>query len=92
MGRADVFGPKPSCCGCLVAIVHSTAKARLRASSALRTSWSEFPELRQLPDSQLRRRDGFELTDPRMDRTEYLREIDYCIIAIRVKRIRVPAA
>lgn len=32
------------------------------------------------PHEHRRMRDGFKLTDPRMNRKEYLREIDYCII------------
>jgi NADPH-dependent glutamate synthase beta subunit-like oxidoreductase/NAD(P)H-flavin reductase len=32
------------------------------------------------PQEHRRMRDGFKLTDPRMSRKEYLREIDYCII------------
>lgn len=32
------------------------------------------------PMEHRRMRDGFKLTDPRMNRKEYLREIDYCII------------
>ncbi|MDB5390918.1 MAG: glutamate synthase [Planctomycetaceae bacterium] len=32
------------------------------------------------PTEHRRMRDGFKLTDPRMNRKEYLREIDYCII------------
>lgn len=32
------------------------------------------------PAEHRRMRDGFKLTDPRMNRKEYLREIDYCII------------
>lgn len=32
------------------------------------------------PTEHHRMRDGFKLTDPRMNRKEYLREIDYCII------------
>ncbi|MFO0914993.1 MAG: FAD-dependent oxidoreductase [Pirellulales bacterium] len=40
---------------------------------------AELPELQQACDHHLRHREGFKLTDPRMTRSEYLREIDYCI-------------
>src|SRR5262249_41674323 len=39
-----------------------------------------LPEVLEGPDAQRRLRDGFKLTDPRMTRKEYLREVDYCII------------
>lgn len=41
---------------------------------------SELPEEIVGPPEHRRLRDGFKLTDPRMNRKEYLREIDYCII------------
>ncbi len=40
----------------------------------------ELPETLIGPEHHRRLRDGFRLTDPRMNRKEYLREIDYCII------------
>src|SRR5262249_1445860 len=40
----------------------------------------ELPEALAGPAEHRRLRDGFRLTDPRMNRKEYLREIDYCII------------
>jgi NADPH-dependent glutamate synthase beta subunit-like oxidoreductase/NAD(P)H-flavin reductase len=40
----------------------------------------ELPETIMGPEHHRRQRDGFKLTDPRMNRKEYLREIDYCII------------
>lgn len=39
-----------------------------------------LPEAIMGPPEHRRHRDGFQLTDPRMNRKEYLREIDYCII------------
>ncbi len=39
-----------------------------------------LPEAIMGPPEHRRQRDGFQLTDPRMSRKEYLREIDYCII------------
>lgn len=39
-----------------------------------------LPEALIGPAHHRRLRDGFRLTDPRMNRKEYLREIDYCII------------
>ncbi len=39
-----------------------------------------LPEAIMGPPEHRRHRDGFQLTDPRMSRKEYLREIDYCII------------
>ncbi|MDZ4685354.1 MAG: FAD-dependent oxidoreductase [Planctomycetaceae bacterium] len=39
-----------------------------------------LPEAMMGPVEHRRHRDGFQLTDPRMNRKEYLREIDYCII------------
>lgn len=39
-----------------------------------------LPEAIMGPPEHRRQRDGFQLTDPRMTRKEYLREIDYCII------------
>ena len=41
---------------------------------------AELPECLAGPQEHRRLRDGFRLTDPRMNRKEYLREIDYCII------------
>ncbi|MFN0053200.1 MAG: FAD-dependent oxidoreductase [Planctomycetales bacterium] len=41
---------------------------------------ADLPELLAGDDTHLRHRDGFRLTDERMSRKEYLREIDYCII------------
>lgn len=41
---------------------------------------SELQEAIVGPAEHRRMRDGFKLTDPRMNRKEYLREIDYCII------------
>jgi NADPH-dependent glutamate synthase beta subunit-like oxidoreductase/NAD(P)H-flavin reductase len=41
---------------------------------------SDLPELLAGPDEHRRLRVGFRLTDPRMNRKEALREIDYCII------------
>jgi len=41
---------------------------------------AELPESIVGPAEHRRLRDGFKLTDPRMNRKEYLREIDYCII------------
>lgn len=41
---------------------------------------NQIPELLTGPEEHRRLRDGFRLTDPRMNRKEYLREIDYCII------------
>ncbi len=38
-----------------------------------------LPEKMKGHDEHLRHRDGFKLTDPRMDRPQYLREIDYCL-------------
>ena len=40
----------------------------------------DLPEAIVGPEEHRRLRDGFKLTDPRMNRKEYLREIDYCII------------
>jgi hypothetical protein len=40
---------------------------------------ADLPELARGPEARLRHRDGFHLTDPRMTRAEYLREVDYCI-------------
>ncbi len=40
----------------------------------------ELPEAIMGPPEHRRLRDGFQLTDARMNRKEYLREIDYCII------------
>jgi len=40
----------------------------------------KLPEELVGPEYHRRLRDGFHLTDPRMNRKEYLREIDYCII------------
>lgn len=40
----------------------------------------DLPEALAGPDRHRRLRDGFRLTDPRMNRKEVLREIDYCII------------
>ncbi len=40
----------------------------------------DLPELMAGPEHHRRLRDGFRLTDPRMSRKEYLREVDYCII------------
>ncbi len=39
-----------------------------------------LPEALEGPEELRRLRDGFHLTDPRMSRKEYLREIDYCIL------------
>ena len=41
---------------------------------------AEFPESMIGPESSLRRRDGFVLTDPRMTPREVLGEIHYCIL------------
>lgn len=41
---------------------------------------TDLPETIVGPLEHRRLRDGFKLTDPRMSRKEYLREIDYCII------------
>jgi NADPH-dependent glutamate synthase beta subunit-like oxidoreductase/NAD(P)H-flavin reductase len=41
---------------------------------------ADLPETIVGPHEHRRQRDGFKLTDPRMNRKEYLREIDYCII------------
>ena len=41
---------------------------------------SDLPEMLEGPEAHRRLRDGFKLTDQRMNRKEYLREIDYCII------------
>ena len=41
---------------------------------------ADLPEALTGPEHHRRLRDGFRLTDPRMNRKEYLREIDYCII------------
>lgn len=41
---------------------------------------TDIPETIVGPTEHRRMRDGFKLTDPRMSRKEYLREIDYCII------------
>lgn len=41
---------------------------------------ANLPEAIMGPPEHHRPRDGFQLTDPRMSRKEYLREIDYCII------------
>ena len=41
---------------------------------------ADIPEQIVGPTEHRRMRDGFKLTDPRMSRKEYLREIDYCII------------
>lgn len=38
-----------------------------------------LPEKLFGPDSHLRQRSGFKLTDPRMNQKDYLREVDYCI-------------
>ncbi len=43
------------------------------------TPEAEFPEKKQGPQHDLRLRDGFKLTDPRMTSKEVMREIDYCI-------------
>jgi NADPH-dependent glutamate synthase beta subunit-like oxidoreductase/NAD(P)H-flavin reductase len=40
----------------------------------------DLPEALAGPAHHRRLRDGFRLTDPRMNRKEYLREVDYCII------------
>ena len=40
----------------------------------------DLPESIEGPQEHRRLRDGFKLTDQRMSRKEYLREIDYCII------------
>lgn len=40
----------------------------------------QLPEVIEGPEEHRRLRDGFGLTDPRMTRKEYLREIDYCIL------------
>jgi NAD(P)H-flavin reductase/NADPH-dependent glutamate synthase beta subunit-like oxidoreductase len=40
----------------------------------------ELPELREGPQARRRRRDGFKLTDPRMDRREVLAETHYCLL------------
>src|SRR5436309_1009857 len=39
-----------------------------------------LPEALLGPDWRLRRRDGFKLTDPRMNRREVLSEIHYCVL------------
>jgi hypothetical protein len=39
----------------------------------------ELPEMLQGVSSHLRPRDGFKLTDPRMNTKQVLREVDYCI-------------
>ena len=41
---------------------------------------ADLPESIVGPKDHRRMRDGFKLTDPRMNRKEYLREIDYCIL------------
>ncbi|MBI3864844.1 MAG: hypothetical protein HY290_23455, partial [Planctomycetia bacterium] len=41
---------------------------------------SDLPEATTGPEKHRRLRDGFRLTDPRMNRKEVLREVDYCII------------
>ncbi len=41
---------------------------------------SAIPEKMKAPDGQLRLRDGFKLTDPRMNAKQVMREIDYCIL------------
>jgi NADPH-dependent glutamate synthase beta subunit-like oxidoreductase/NAD(P)H-flavin reductase len=41
---------------------------------------ADLPEVLSGPVHHRRLRDGFRLTDPRMTRKEYLREVDYCII------------
>ncbi len=46
----------------------------------IETPRPDLPELRVGPADHRRLRDGFRLTDPRMNRKEYLREVDYCII------------
>ena len=40
----------------------------------------DLPERKVGPDSHLRLRDGFKLTDHRMGQKEFLREVDYCIL------------
>jgi len=40
---------------------------------------ASLPEFMTGPSHHLRHRDGFKLTDPRMDTKEILREVDYCI-------------
>jgi len=42
--------------------------------------FANLPEALIGPDERLRRRDGFELTDPRMNPREILGEIHYCIL------------
>ncbi len=39
-----------------------------------------LPEAMVGPAEHLRRRDGFRLTDPRMQPKDFLREVDYCVI------------
>jgi NADPH-dependent glutamate synthase beta subunit-like oxidoreductase/NAD(P)H-flavin reductase len=39
-----------------------------------------FPELMVGPDDELRRRDGFKLTDPRYETRDVLSEIHYCVL------------
>jgi NADPH-dependent glutamate synthase beta subunit-like oxidoreductase/NAD(P)H-flavin reductase len=39
-----------------------------------------FPEVMTAPDAELRRRDGFTLTDPRYSTREVLGEIHYCVL------------
>lgn len=41
---------------------------------------SALPDVIEGPEAHRRLRDGFHLTDQRMSRKEYLREVDYCII------------
>jgi NADPH-dependent glutamate synthase beta subunit-like oxidoreductase/NAD(P)H-flavin reductase len=40
---------------------------------------AELPELMRGPDKNLRRRDGFKLTDPRYNLREALEEVNYCL-------------
>jgi NADPH-dependent glutamate synthase beta subunit-like oxidoreductase/NAD(P)H-flavin reductase len=40
---------------------------------------ADLPELAAGPEFKLRRRDGFKLTDPRMDKRQALDEVHYCI-------------
>jgi NADPH-dependent glutamate synthase beta subunit-like oxidoreductase/NAD(P)H-flavin reductase len=46
----------------------------------IETPHADLPEALAGPAHHRRLRDGFRLTDPRMTRKEYLREVDYCII------------
>ena len=60
--------------------IHQPKPLVFDALVELRTPDPALPELHEGPDSLLRRRDGFKLTDARASAREVMNEIEYCVI------------